>query len=739
MGCCVKSGEVEAVVRVTGKNTELGKIISTIANTNDVGHFEIIIYSITLFLLAVSLILVSFIMAVLLYNDYGVLKTLGICVVLLVASIPIAMQVVCTSTMALGSRALAEKQAIVSRLASIEELAGMDMLCSDKTGTLTQNIMTIESKLPWGETSEQELLLFALLATEWTQNAKDAIDTMLFKCKQEVQADLDRHTSLDYTPFDPAVKTTESYVKENSNPDGAFRVKKGAPHIVAACCHNHAEIKADVDAQVLSYAERGIRCLGIASSDADGKWVFRGNLTFSDPPRPDTKDVIFRAGELGIQVKMITGDHVAIAKETCRVIGMGTQILTTKDIPANEADTLGDRFGELVEGCDGFAGVHPEHKFQIVQVLKSRGWLTGMTGDGVNDAPALKKANVGIAVEGATDAAQGAAAIVLTSPGLSVIVEAIDLSRKIFQRMKNYVIYRIACTLQLLVFFFLATMCVDPETVMGDKGFLDKSQAQDDLHKIPRYFALPVMAMVLITILNDGTIISIAYDYVEAGKVPEKWNLPVVCSIAALLGGVACGGSMLMLYMCLSTTEPDSFLVKYFNVENLTYRQIQCALYLKVSISDFLTVFAARTHGFFFTRRPGVLLGCAAVFATSTSTLLSWLWPFHDMEPIPGALIGIMWAYCLVWFIIQDVVKVLAYAAVNHTKFSLGGESAETKDRKKKLVQRASLRAQKASVKRGGSNQASEQPTMNVQEVLARINALEGELQTLKKVAAEAK
>merc|ERR1712107_498464 len=199
----------------------------------------------------------------------------------------------------------------------------------------------------------------------------------------------------------------------------------------------------------------------------------------------------------------------------------------------------------------------------------------------------------------------------------------------------------------------------------------DKSQAQDDLHKIPRYFALPVMAMVLITILNDGTIISIAYDYVEAGKVPEKWNLPVVCSIAALLGGVACGGSMLMLYMCLSTTEPESLLVKYFNVENLTYRQIQCALYLKVSISDFLTVFAARTHGFFFTRRPGVLLGCAAVFATSTSTLLSWLWPFHDMEPIPGALIGIMWAYCLVWFIIQDVVKVLAYAAVNHSKFSL--------------------------------------------------------------------
>ena len=292
--------------------------------------------------------------------------------------------------------------------------------------------------------------------------------------------------------------------------------------------------------------------------------VFRGNVTFSDPLGPDTKDVIFGARELGIQVKMITGDHVAIAKETCRVIGVGTNIPTTKDTPANEVDTLRDRFGELVEGCDGFAGVHPEHKFQIVQVPKSRGWLNGMTGDGVNHAPALKQANVGIAVDGATLVAQGAAAIVLTSPGLSVIVEAIDLSRKIFQRIKT----TLSTALRTRCSFWSS---VDAETVMGDKGFSDKSLAQEDLHTIRRCFGLPEMAMVFTTILNDGTITSIAYDYVEAGKVPEKWNLPVVCSIASLLGGVACGGSMLMLYMCLSTTELDSFLVKYFNVEKLTF------------------------------------------------------------------------------------------------------------------------------------------------------------------------
>ena len=194
-----------------------------------------------------------------------------------------------------------------------------------------------------------------------------------------------------------------------------------------------------------------------------------------------------------------------------------------------------------------------------------------------------------------------------------------------------------------------------------------KGQSQDDSHKNARVLCPPVMAMALTR--NDGTIFFIAYDYVEAGTVLEKWNLPVVCSSAALLGGVACGGLMLMLCMCPSTVEPDSFLEKYSSVENLTYIQIQCALYLKGSITDFLTALAARTHGFFFTRRPG-----CAVFATNTSTLLSWSWPFHDMEPVPGALIGIMWTYCLA-------------AAVDHTK--LGGESAETKDRKKKLVQSA--------------------------------------------------
>ena len=216
--------------------------------------------------------------------------------------------------------------------------------------------------------------------------------------------------------------------------------------MVAPCCHNRR-----------MQMRRCSRMLSEESAVSASHPPTRKENGFQRKSHVFRSDVIARAAELGVQVKMISGDHVAIAKETCRVIGMGTQILTTKDIPTSEAETLSDRFGELVESCDGFEGVHPEHKFQIVEVLKNRGWLTGMTGNGVNDAPSLKKANVCIAVEAATDAAQGASAIVLTSPGLPVIVEAIDLAWKIFQSMKNYIIYRIAYTVHLLVFFLSTT------------------------------------------------------------------------------------------------------------------------------------------------------------------------------------------------------------------------------------------------------------------------------------------
>jgi len=573
--------------------------------------------------------------------------------------------------------------------------------------------MTLQERKPMSDATDKTLLLYAMLGTQWMETAKDAIDTMLFAARAEVEEDLKKYVAVDYVPFDPSVKRTESTVHPQGSPGEKFKVTKGAPNVICDLAYNAAELRPTVEELVDSYAERGIRCLGIAYTDSSEQWVFCGMLTFVDPPRPDTKDVIHQAHALGVGVKMITGDHVAIAKETCRVLDLGTTVLANKDI-----ELAGNRLGDLAEHCDGFAGVFPEHKFDIVNALRGNGWLVGMTGDGVNDAPALKRADIGIAVEGATDAARAAADIVLVSPGLSVIIEAIDLARQIFQRMKNYITYRIACTLQLLVFFFLTVLFVAPRQIMQDPS-------------VPQYFALPVMALVLITILNDGTIISIAYDHVVPGSRPEKWNLPTVIAVAVVLGAVACASSVLMLYLCLFSHRGDSLFNRWFGAADLSFLQIRCIIYLKVSISDFLTVFSARTQGFFFERRPGRLLLAAAVFATLVSTLLARYWPFEEMEGITWRWCGITWAYCIIFWLIQDCCKVMMVRSLHE-----GHAGQDTQMAKKHEVKQI-RRSVKVELGKEALGQASLGEGLSKAQVVARIETLEAELRALKVAVAK--
>lgn len=653
MGSTVVRGEQEAIVAATGRNTFFGKTAAMIASVQDEAHFQKILLAITRFLLIVSVVLVTIAVAFLLSKKESFLKSLAFGVVLLVASIPIAMQVVCTTTMALGSRKLAEQKAIVARLSSIEQLAGMNILCSDKTGTLTLNKMVLQDFVPYdSECTRESLLRDAALAAKWKEPAKDALDTLVLNAQDLTP--LDVWTQTDYTPFDPTRKRTEAKLV---GPDGkAFTVIKGAPNVVMGLCSEstRAPIQVAFDDKVLELANRGIRSLAVAREDEGDTRGMRmlGLLTFLDPPRPDTKRTIERAIEQGSQVKMITGDHAAIAKETCRQLGMGDEILLPDGLPNFDPtgeipDTLGEDYGDLIEGCDGFAQVFPEHKFLIVEALRQKGYSCGMTGDGVNDAPALKKADVGIAVQGATDAARAAADLILTAPGLSVIVDAIVLSRAIFQRMKNYVIYRVACTIQLLSFFFLAVLFIQPK-----KYNPDFEEA---------YFNLPVMALVLITILNDGTIISIAYDHVVPSPRPERWNLPVLFAVATWLGFVAVASSMLLLHWSLDSYNEDSFLAS-LGMQPVPYKHVMTLVYLKISLSDFMTVFTARTQSYFFTRAPGKLLFGAAMVATGASTVLSLRWPFGDtMESLSPGLAFFVWVYCAVWFLIQDVAKVAIY------------------------------------------------------------------------------
>ena len=403
---------------------------------------------------------------------------------------------------------LAKKQAIVSRLVAIEELAGVDILCADKTGTLTQNKLTLGDPFSVNNIPAEQVILYAALASRAENN--DTIDLAVLGGLKNKDT-LKGYQMVHFQPFDAVHKRTEAAIKGQDGKE--FKVTKGAPQVILALSANVAQVKAEVEKAVNEFAARGFRSLGVARADGEGGWQFLGVLPLFDPPREDAKATIETATQMGVKVKMVTGDQLAIAKETAKKLGMGTDILDATglgDVKKQETDQV----AESIEKADGFAQVFPEHKFHIVDVLQKRGHIVGMTGDGVNDAPALKKADCGIAVSSATDAARAAAAIVLLTPGLSVIIDAIKESRKIFQRMNSYAIYRIAETLRVLFFMTLAIL-------------------------IFNFYPLTAVMIVMLALLNDGAILSIAYDNVHYKDQPEGWNMRMVLGVATALASSA--------------------------------------------------------------------------------------------------------------------------------------------------------------------------------------------------------
>ena len=617
-------------------------------------------------LVCLSLTMCTIVFVYLLYQGIEVATDLSFTVVLLVASIPLAIEIVTTTTLALGSKELSKHGAIVSRLSAIEDMAGMAILCSDKTGTLTLNQMQLQEKTPVyteGET-QYTILRYAAMAAKWHEPARDALDKLTLTAVD--MASLDAVEQLAYMPFDPIVKRTEGTVRDKITGE-QFKTSKGAPHVIAKLVGD-ASITERVDVDVHELGSRGIRSLAVAKTDAQGKWMFLGMLTFLDPPRPDTKKTIEDARAFGVQVKMITGDHLLIAKETARVLDMGDNIRSANGLPLLDPITkmkppnLGRDYGDMCLSTDGFAQVFPEHKYLIVECLRELGYKVGMTGDGVNDAPALKRADVGIAVSGSTDAARAAADIILTEEGLSTIIDGILISRCIFVRIRNFITYRISATLQLLIFFFIAVFAFKP---------IDYQPAENpDVVSWPSFFHMPVIMLMLITLLNDGTLIAIGYDHVTPQKTPEMWNLRVLFFLGAILGGVACQSSLLLLYALLTSWEPNS-IFSILGLGGLSYGQITTSIYLKVSISDFLTLFSARTgDDWFWASYPAPILFGAGCFALTSSTIIALAWPASTIDGVytlglarraPYQLAVYIWLYCIVWWFIQDFCKIFAY------------------------------------------------------------------------------
>ena len=621
-GSIARQGEMDALVTDTGTNSYFGKTTKLVETAQEHSHFQKAVIKIGdfLILLAVSLVAVVFIVALL--RHQSILETLQFALVLIVAAIPVALPAVLTVTMAVGATALARKEAIVSKLVAIEEMAGMDVLCSDKTGTITKNELTVAqiSTFP-GFTQDDVLVLGSLASRKEDQDPIDNAVISKTEATPSAATRLDSYKVTAFHPFDPVAKRTEATA--TSIQEEEFKVSKGAPQVIISLVTNKDSIEATVDGVVSSFAAKGYRALGLARTDSIGDWQFAGLIALYDPPREDSAATIMTAQSMGVHVKMVTGDHLAIAKEIATEMKLGDNIVQASAF-LDKSDRESER---AVENADGFAQVFPEHKYRIVELLQHKGHIVGMTGDGVNDAPALKEADCGIAVAGATDAAKSAADIVLTRPGLSVIIDAIKESRKIFQRMDNYSIYRIAETIRVLFFITFAII------VFG-------------------FYPVTALMIVLLALLNDAPIMTIAYDNVRYSNDPEKWDMKRTLGISTFLGLIGVVSSFLILYI-----GQDVFL--------LTPAVLQSFIYLKLSVAGHLTVFVARTKKSFWSIKPSIQLFTAVIVTQTIATIIT---VYGILLPAMGwGLALFVWAYALIAFLITDFLKLHVYRLLDRS------------------------------------------------------------------------
>ena len=632
-GAVVRQGEANAITKATGANTFFGKTTHLVETAQQTSHFQRAVLKIGNFLIVLAVALVMLILTVSLLRGDPLMTTLQFALVLTVAAIPVALPTVLSVTMAVGAKILSKADAIVSRLTSIEELAGMDVLCSDKTGTLTQNRLSLGEPFTVNGTSPRQIIQCSALASR--AEDQDPIDMAVLGGAREMDAESDDRV-VDFVPFDPVHKRTEATIATSSK--GRFQVTKGAPQVILELASNADDVRPEVQQAIDDFAARGFRSLGVARTNEQGDWQFLGVLPLLDPPREDSAETVRQARAMGCRIKMITGDQTAIGKEIARRLGLGTNIQDASrfsETGARETEEL----AEEIERADGFAQVFPEHKYRIIDVLQQRGHFVGMTGDGVNDAPALKKANVGIAVSGATDAARAAADMVLLSPGLSVIIKAIEESRKIFQRMTNYAVYRIAETIRVLLFMTLSIL-------------------------IFNFYPVTAVMIVLLALLNDGAILSIAYDRVQYSKRPETWDMTNVLGLAAVLGLLGVIASFGLFYLAE-------------RVFDLSPNIIQSLMYLKLSVAGHLTVFVTRTRGPFWSSKPAPILFWAVLGTQLLATLIAVYGLF--MTPIGWSWALVVWGYALGWFVVNDFAKqaTVRFLEARKPPLSAGKELAE--------------------------------------------------------------
>ena len=686
----VKQGAMLAIVTKTGINTYIGRAANLISITNEEGHFQKIIKIIGDFLVIITVVMALIIMLVNIFSKkQAFLVALKQTVIITIAAIPVGLPTVMSVTMAVGASELAKKKVIVKRLTAIEELASVSILCSDKTGTLTMNKLTFDKPFlaMKGNTSEdfegtgdqytdEDLLLLSYLAAE--PGAQDPIEVAVRNAAEsQVKILRDRRVQNhnipgykvnSFIPFNPSSKYTEGKAT-NLETREQFRVIKGAPQVIIKLCGGHDQ----ATAAVIDLAGRGLRALGVARTiDPEmTKFELVGLISLLDPPRHDSAATIKECERMGVNVKMITGDQQIIAKEVAHRLGMQRTILDAhKLVDKSMSD---EQLCDRVVKADGFAHVIPEHKYRVVELLQQRGYLVGMTGDGVNDAPALKKANVGIAVEGCTDAARSAADIVLLAEGLSTIIDGIKCSRAIFQRMRSYALYRIASTIHFLLFFFISIL------VYG--------------------FALPDRLILMIAVLNDAATLVIAVDNARISKRPDKWRLGQLLTLSFILGFLLMLVSFAHFFVAKAAYPFEMNGVVADNEVN--WKIVQTIMYLQISSCPHFVIFSTRLSTWWWKSAPSWFFTLAIVGTQVVAGIICLIGP-EALEAYP---IGWEWtvgvlAVSAVFFMILDVVKVYTFKLWS---FELTATLWPSQKHKEKLAKR---KARQTIIDRSNNNWA---------------------------------
>ncbi|MCF8386884.1 MAG: plasma-membrane proton-efflux P-type ATPase [Bacteroidales bacterium] len=626
-GTTVKRGEGKAVVTATGTNTRFAKTVEMVESAEEKSHFQQAVLRIGYWLIGLTAGLVAMIIGTGIVRNDPLWDILLFALVLTIAGIPQALPAVLSVTMTVGAGRLAKKKAIVSRLAAMEEMAGLEVLCSDKTGTLTKNQLELQEPVTFENIGKEELVMIAALTVKQDKEQEDPIDKAIINALQD-RGKLQNYQIRVSSPFDPTRKRAEADVKKD---DEEFTAAKGAPQVILDLVKPDEELRKKVEKKVEELGKEGYRSLGVARKQKRGKWKYLGLLPMLDPPREDSADVIGEAKDHGIGIRMVTGDHAAIGKKVAEQIGMNTDIVSAGEFFAEEEDDQEDKKKKekrkkRFEQVNGFAEVTPEHKFNIIKQFQSDDRIVGMTGDGVNDAPALKQADIGIAVSDATDAARSASDLVLTEPGLGVITHAIEEARRIFERMISYATFRITETMRVLLFMTLSILAFD------------------------FYPVTPIM-IVLLAILNDIPIMTIATDKVRTATKPVRWNMKRVLTIASVLSVTGVISSFLLYWYLRTQTHVST-------------NEIQTMIFLKLLVAGHMTIFLTRNTGALWQKPyPSLML-----FITLEGTqVVGTLFAVYGIliPPIGWTKALIIWAYAFAWIFMLSGIKILTYKILN--------------------------------------------------------------------------